>query len=226
MEPEQAKHDPEEMRLLKLLSELRPLLRNAIDSLDGKTSPAPEASYLRWCAVTVSHAAAGYLMLRERGAIHASKFQIRPALEATFNGIAAINANGFLFRRAYTEWLEDKKLAHGNPATMKELDDQFEEVKRQFPSCSQDLAKVSVYDAAKMADLLPVYETAYRVYCQFTHGALRAANGGLNEASDGHDTFTVACCVLLLLKALKGHTPAEIPNLARFVKELESRNET
>jgi hypothetical protein len=229
MESEQPIHGPEEVRLLKLLSEIRAILGKALDSLGGKSPATPEAHYLGLGAITVNHAAAGYLSLRELCMVHASKFQIRPAIEATFAGIAAIKNPDFLFRKAYSEWLEDKKLAAKSPTAQTALNDAFEEMKRnfkqRFPNRSMVLERVSVKETADLAGLSPVYEGAYRVYCQFTHGALRAATGHLDEATDASDTLTVTWCVLAMLDHLQKHTPAEIPDLSRFVESLDYKRE-
>lgn len=226
MESSQPLHGPEELRLLKLLGEVRPLLATALDSLGGQTPPTPEAHYLSWTAVTVNHAAGGYLSLRESGRVHASKLLVRPALEAVFSGIAAIKSSEFLFRKAYSEWLEDRKLlaidgvAHAAMETpLRELEQKFQQ---HCPTRPMKREKLSVFQTAELAGLLPVYEGPYRIYCQFTHGALRAATGGLNEGTDDCDTRIIVWCVLTMLEHLQKHTPAEVPELTRFVKELDN----
>ena len=71
-----------------------------------------------------------------------------------------------------------------------------------------------------MAGLLPVYETAYRIYCEFTHSAMRAVQGQLNKATDPIDTTNVIWCVLTMLEQLKKHTPAKVPDLTQFQKKV------
>lgn len=226
MESAQPLHGPEEMRLLKLLGEVRPMLSTALDSLGGKTPPTPEAHYLSWTAVTVNHTAGGYLFLRESGRVHASKLLVRPALEAVFSGIAAIKSPEFLFRKAYSEWLEDRKLlpkdgaAHSAMETaLRELEQKYQQ---QCPTRPMKREKVTTFQTAELAELLPIYEGPYRIYCQFTHGALRTATGDLNEGTDECDTRIMVWCVLAILDHLQKHTPAAVPELAEFVKSLGS----
>jgi hypothetical protein len=75
---------------------------------------------------------------------------------------------------------------------------------------------ISVKDTAEMAELLPAYEYSYRIYCKFTHSAMRAVTGNLDQGTDLYDTPTIVWCVLFILKQLKQHTPAEIPDLNVF----------
>ena len=91
---------------------------------------------MRWLlgriAVTVNRASDGYLWLRESGRMDASKFQIRPALEAVFCGTAAMMNRDFLFRKAYSEWVEDKKLFATDAVSKKEADECLERLKQRF----------------------------------------------------------------------------------------------
>ena len=93
-----------------LLTEVQQLLAHSLNSLGGKSPATGEAAYLGWAAVSVNRAAEGYLWLRESGRVAASKLLVRPALEATFSAIAVIKKHGFLLRKAYSEWEEDKKM--------------------------------------------------------------------------------------------------------------------
>jgi hypothetical protein len=224
MESSPPLHGPEELRLLSLLREVHPILGHALDSLGGKTHPTPEAEYLSWNSVSVNHAAGGYLFLRESGRVHASKLLIRPALEAVFSGIAALKSPEFFFRKAYTEWLEDRKLVPKGGTPHAAFDTDFRELEREYqqhyPTRPVKREKVSVAQTAELAGLLPVYNGPYRIYCQFTHGALRAATGDLNEGTDEYDTRIMGWCVLAMLDHLQKHTPAIVPELTKFVKEL------
>src|ERR1022692_1370720 len=103
-------YPPIEIKFLKLLKELRPILVKALDSLGSKKPLDAGSSYLGRVAVTVNRAGDGYLWLRESGRMDASKLLVRPALEAVFCGTAAMKNKAFLFRKAYSEWEEHKKL--------------------------------------------------------------------------------------------------------------------
>lgn len=224
MDESQPIHGAEEIRLLELLKELQHILGDALNSLGGTTPPSAEANYLSWAAVSLNHAAGGYLWLRESGRVHASKLLVRPALESTFSGIAAIKDPEFLFRKAYSELEEDKKLFPIDAAGKKAAAEAVEKLERAFKMhCPNDpivRKTISAFEAARVAGLQEVYEGAYRVYCQFTHGALRAATGELDEATDAADTRTVVWCLLRMLEHLRNHTPAQIPDLAGSIKAL------
>lgn len=216
------------MRLLELLNKVQPILADALNSMGGKIQPKPESEYLSWSAVSVNHSAGGFLYLRESGRVRASKLLVRPALEATFSGIAAVNDRDFLFRKAYTELCEDKKLFANGEDNKKAVELALEGLKGAFrQNCSEYPIKcetVSVWETAKMAGLLPVYETSYRLYCQYTHGAMRAVTGQLDETTDTADTSTVIWCVLKMLEHLKQHSPAQVPDISGYIKNLLDLN--
>src|SRR6266481_642488 len=107
-------HGPKEVQLLGLLKDVQRLLADALKSLEGQSLSPGGPAYLVWAAVSVDKAAEGYLWLRESGRVAASKLLIRPALEATFSGIAATKTPGFLFRKAYSEWLLDRVFFEGD----------------------------------------------------------------------------------------------------------------
>ncbi len=126
----------------------------------------------------------------------------------------------FLFRKAFSEWEEDKKLFTKSAAAKKEADQYLKQLQIEFqkdnPSYPIRLQAIKIKEIAGMAELSPVYEYAYRVYCKYTHSAMRAVSGNLDQATDLHDTPTIVWCVLTTLELLKKHTPAEIPDLEAF----------
>jgi Family of unknown function (DUF5677) len=228
MEPTKLIHGPEETRLIDLLKKVQSILADALNSMGGKRHSKPEAEYLSWSAVSVNHSASGFLWLRQSGRIRASKLLVRPTLEATFAGIAAVNHREFLFRKAYSEHCEDRKLFAKSANNKKAADQALQKLKKAFgqhcPGCPIKLETVSVWDTAKMAGLLPVYETSYRLYCQYTHGAMRAVMGHLDEATSTADTSTVIWCVLKMLEHLKVHSPAQVPDISGDIKTLLDLN--
>ena len=213
-------YPPIEFEYLKLLKELQPILVKAMDSLAGKKPANLSSSYLGRIAVTINRASDGYLLLREAGRMDASKLLIRPALEAVFCGTAAIKNKEFPFRKAYSEWEEDKKLFARSVVEKKDADAYLKHLLEQFTKHNPDYPiihkSISIKDTAEMAELLPAYEYSYRIYCKFTHSAMRAVEGDLNQRTDLFDTPTIVWCVLFILKQLKQHTPAEIPDLDVF----------
>jgi hypothetical protein len=94
-----------------IVTEMRQELGNALNSLAGKTRNGLWDSFLGFSAIHINRAAAGFLHLRQATLIDQSKLLIRPALEAMFR-IQAVRAEpSLLYRIAYTEHLEDLKLA-------------------------------------------------------------------------------------------------------------------
>jgi Family of unknown function (DUF5677) len=214
-----------EIEFLELLKQLQPVFAEALNSLGGKKPSDTGSAYLGTVAITVNQAADGYLWLRESKRMDASKLLIRPALEAVFCGIAAVKNKEFLFRKAYSEWKEDKKLFAKDVAANREADKYLEGLKRGFKEHSPDYPVkcevLLIQQIAEMAGLSQVYEGAYRVYCQFTHSAMRAVSGNLNQVTDVKDSQTIVWCVLIMLGHLKQFTPAEIPDLMVFKQKVE-----
>ncbi len=217
MATQQPIHSSKEVELLALLKDVQRVLSDALNSLGGKSPPKPGSAYLGWAAVSVNRAAGGYLWLRESGRVAASKFLIRPALEATFSGTAVMNKRGFLFRKAYSEWEEEKKMFANDTATVtaahRALDNLKRAAKQACPDDPIECRRVTVRETADVAGLLKIYDSAYRTYCQFTHSAMTAVQGGLDDATDTVDTDIVVSCVLMILNLLREHTPAQVPDL-------------
>lgn len=213
-----------EAHFLEFLKELQPIQENALNSLGGKKPSDFNSSYLGRIAVTVNRASDGYLWLRESGRMDASKFLIRPALEAVFCGTAAMMNKDFLFRKAYFEWAEDKRLFATDAAGEREADAYLERLKQRFqkgaPECSLKCKVIKVKEIAEMAGLSRAYNEYYRIYCRFTHGAMMAVSGNLNQATDSKDTHVIVWCVLMMLNQLKQHTPASIPDLTPYNEKL------
>jgi hypothetical protein len=222
-------YPPIEIEFLKLLKELQPICVKALNSLGGKKPADAGSSYLGRIAKTVNRTSDGYLLLREAGRMDASKLLIRPALEAVFCGTAALKDKEFLFRKAYSEWKEDKKLFAKDAEGKKEADEYLKHLQIGFqkhnPAYPIKLQEIKIEGIARMAELSPVYESAYRVYCKYTHSAMRAVSGHLDQGTDLRDTPTIVWCVLTTLGLLKTHTPAEIPPLENFYQKLDSLND-
>jgi hypothetical protein len=217
-------HSPEEVELLKLLREVQPILATAIDSLDKDSIPKPEMRFVAWAAVTVNRAADGYLLLRESYRVAASKLLIRPILDAVFAATAVTKTRGFLFRKAFTELLEEKKFHPKNPAAEADFNTILEEIKRLMtkddPTYPIEKKRVDIFSTAQAAGMQPHYEVIYRTYCQFTHGAIVAASGELDQMTDDLDTSIVVHYVIMMLELLNKNTPAKVPDMAPFLNRL------
>jgi len=226
MATKQPIHGQEEVQLIGLLRDVQRVLADALDSMGGKSLQPGAPAYLAWAAVSVNRAAEGYLWLRESGRVPASKLLVRPALEATFFGIAVVKKPGFFFRKLYSEWEQDKKMFANDAAVEAASNCALQDLKRAarqaFPGCPIECKRVSVREAAEAAGLLNVYNSAYRTYCKFTHGALIAVQGHLDDATDTIDTDVVVSCVLKMLNELRQHTPAQVPDLKELGKRLKA----
>jgi hypothetical protein len=217
-------HSPEEMQSLKSLREVLKIFSEAVNSLDQNSFTSPEKVYLAWAALTAYRAGDGYLLLRDALQMDASKLLIRPILEAMFSSSAVMSKRGFLFRKAYTEILEEKKFHSKHPVTDAQLDNILTETERLFkkndPKYPIERKRVDIAYTAKVAGMLPTYEVVYRIYCQFTHGAISAASGQLNDTTDNLDTQIVAHMLITILELLKKHTNAKVPDIAQLSRSI------
>lgn len=217
---------------LALIAELHRFLAEARDSIAGKTTEA-EVSYLIWGTSHVNKLVSGYYELRSRHLIHASKIMIRPMIETIAAVVAAIKQPGFLFQKACSEYGEDKNLltefrklletskqptaAVDQQLVALEKDwDQFKQRwNRPHPAGQKSAKKLRFPDVLHAAGLDAWY-AQYRIYCQFTHGALRATTGDLDEMTDPADDLVVAWLTLILLDQLRERAPVKLPDLRPF----------
>lgn len=209
---------------LKLLGDLQYLLSAALNSLDTKEL-STNTRYLSICAITVNQAAGAFYILRKGSNIYASKMLIRPMVEATISACATLSKQGFLFRKAYTELLEEKKWFPPGPqrenhfnARVVELENIF---KNEDPAYPIEHKKVNMKDAAEAAGLTSLYEVVYRLYCRFTHGAIDAALGQLNAMTDNLDTDFAARFTFIMLEQLQINTHANVPDLSQYRARLD-----
>jgi hypothetical protein len=215
-------HSPEEAQKLKILQELLKDLCVAINSLDEK-APPPEsaaAAYMQYVAVAINRAADGFLVLRLAHRVAASKLLIRPALEALIAGAAIANQPDLLSRKARSEWEEEIRMFPKCPerdAAFQKLWADFEQaVRRHKPGCQINPTPISTRDMAKEVGWEEIYDKVYRLYCKFTHGAVRAVRGELDDSTDNRDTEIIIWCVFQALVLLKSKTPAIVPDLDRL----------
>lgn len=217
-------HDPDEILALGLLSEVQNILASAIDSLGNKAAPSIETNYLFHTAVGLNRVAEGFFFLRNSFRVHASKILVRSAIELLVYGNAALKSKDFHFRKAYTEWFEDKKLLAKSNAEELEADNALADLKQHFsmklPGYPIECKKLTILEAAKMANLEDLYKSQFAIYSQYTHGSLRALTGDLDKATDSHDTNVMSWCVMITIDHLKENTPAEVPDMIPFRQRL------
>lgn len=146
-----------EIELLGLLRQLQTILSDAINSLEIKSIKSIEARYLTWAAVTINQTARGFIVLRKTKNIETSKLLVRPIMEALLSATAVMREHGFLFRKLYTELMEEKKLPRPKPATKAEVDLVLAEYKKLFRGFDQNYPfkeqSATIRDAASGADV-------------------------------------------------------------------------
>jgi hypothetical protein len=206
-------NEPAEICSLELLAELREALGAALNSLEGKQSNGLLDHFLGYSAATINRAADGYLTLRRASMIDASKLLIRPAMETMIRILAVRTQPDLLYRIAYTERIESRKLVR--PIALKAGMDYDSEDEKAWKTFKQQYAthfpqhglaekQLSVLDAAKAAGIEDYYGRAYRLYSRFVHAAFTAAISRTigRTSTDGLDNLTVADCVCCGLEAV------------------------
>jgi hypothetical protein len=205
-----ATKNPEQLPL-DILADLQEELRSALNSLGGKQPKAITDRYYLNAGGYINRAAEGFLVLRTAGRINASKLLIRPALEMMIRIEALRKQPELLYQFGFTESEDDKKWFRPAAARLgKPFDDktnppgwgEFETRFRQaFPNTQLKQQILSLADAARIAGLIDYYDTHYRMYCKYTHAALRATGGYLDDLSDPEDTRTMVNCTFSALLA-------------------------
>ncbi len=159
----------------------------------------------------------------------AARLLVRPAIESLFRLLAVRNDKSLLYRIAvkerddYRKWVFSAARRRGDPDTLVALDEQqwadFEQnYKEQFPDHALVEKGLSVPLAANAAGLSGYYDTHYRLYCKFTHAALAAMMGALDEFHT-EDNRTMALCVQGALEEVTEMGGA-IPNKERLMTRL------
>lgn len=222
---------PLEERALQLVEGFQKELTNALNSLGRKQSRGVHDNYYFRAAAHVNAAAEGFVFLRRAHRLNATKFLIRPAIEAVFRLEAVRRKAELLFRVAYSERLEDlrwfRRVADNAGKSFDEQPSKLEwkEFKRAYAEqCpSHDLLEtaISSFDLAAEAGLGAYYDSHYRMYCQYEHAAFRATAGFLKEISDPADCRTVAWCVFVAVNALASMEVVETPNLTALHDRLD-----
>jgi hypothetical protein len=207
-----------------LLRDMQRHLADVLNSLGGKSGDGLFEHYLFYSSVQINHAAEAFIALRETGRVDASKLLVRPAMELLFRQQAVGKKPELLYRMAYSERLEDRKWL--TPVWKRkgkdyDLEDkrQWQEFTRkyakQYPKHPRSETKLTLFDVAKAANLDGYYDSYYRLYCQFTHGAFRAMVGSM-KFSDFEDNRTVAACVFSALESLHQGVKANVPKIVEL----------
>jgi hypothetical protein len=211
-----------------LLRQMQRLLAGVLKSVEGKWGAGLFEHYLVHSSGYINRGADAFIALRETGRVDASKLLVRPAMEMMFRQQAVLEHPELLYRMAYTERLEDRRLilpVYTRAGKDYERLDQRQwnefsgKYSKQYPKHAREDKKLKLSDIAKAANMDGYYNSYYRLYCQFTHGSFRAMVGGL-KLSDSEDNPTVAACVLGALRALNIGVRVDVPELGVLQQRL------
>ena len=211
-----------EEKSLNLVVDVHMELGAALNSLGNKTPRDMSDNYKFWSSFYMGRASQGYIVLRKKSAFAESRFLVRPVIEIMFRLEAVRHQPELVYRIGYTETrLEDRKWLI---ALAKSAGKQFDEVafderwmdfkkeiQSQFPNAQLEDKRLTVKQAAEAGKLGGVYDTIYATYCRYTHGALRAIVGELDEPVGAEDNYLVASCLMCAIDALVS-IGADAPN--------------
>jgi hypothetical protein len=218
-------HSASEEESLKLVEDFDTELRDALDSL-GKKPAGILDTYRFWSAKHLQRAVAGFASLRRPGLMDSSKFLVRPAIEMAFRLEAARQHPDVFYRIAHEEHRQDKHLMQGERHLLAQLEKNWDKFKNAFvkefpsvpvPNVNDRLTIEYVADKARMKSY---YDSHYRIYSRYTHGALQGSTGNIDKATDPADNRNIAICALVALDNLIS-LGAKSPNHDSLVKRLE-----
>jgi hypothetical protein len=227
----------EEQRSLSLLCDIQQELANALNSVGGRQARGALDKYYFYSADHLNGAAEGFIFLRKSGRIDASKFLVRPVIETMFRVEAIQKRPELFYRIAYSESVVEDPKWIGSAAKRARtgfdkdpLSKGFAEFKaklvRQLPNVVLEDKYISVWEIAEAAGFAHYYNSHYRTYCRYTHGALRATGGSLRNLTDREDNRVIGFCAFSAVNAL-AKIGAEAPNLQSLLQRLKgpsSRN--
>jgi Family of unknown function (DUF5677) len=202
--------EPSELASLRLLSDMQAELRDALNALRGMHSDGLLQHYPFYTAAHINRAVEGYVYLRESGRVEASKQLIRTAIEAMILLQCIRKQPDLLFRIAFTEFHEDKKwvrsLQRPDVAdAIQAIDAQWKDFvgayQMKYPEHPLIEEELSLRRAAEYTGIERYYESHYRLYCRFTHGAFRSSTSYLSEF-EPEDNRTMTLCALAAVETL------------------------
>ena len=212
---------------MALLSELSPAISVALDSLGGKMTNGVEDLYYLYASRHISIAVDAFTLLRPEHRIDGARLLVRPALEAMLR-LQAVRVKKYLLYRVLLgealeadKWFGGVARRHGVAYTRVCDRDEWQAFKTrciaQFGAEKLEDIPLSSYDAAAAIGAESYYDSHYRGYCQYTHGALEAVSGSLDELTDPEDTRVMLHSAMIALEAV-ADVGAECPGIASFRK--------
>jgi len=212
---------------MALLSELPPAITVALDSLGGKMTKGVEDLYYLYASRHINTAVDAFILLRREHRIDGARLLVRPALEAMLR-LQAVRAKTYLLYRVLLgealeadKWFGGVARRHGVAYTRVCDRDEWQAFKTrciaQFGAEKLEDIPLSSYDAAAAIGAEAYYDSHYRGYCQYTHGAFEAVSGSLDELTDPEDTRVMLHSAMIALEAL-ADVGADCPGIASFRK--------
>jgi hypothetical protein len=196
---------------LKLVEDFNTELMQALDSLGGKKAEGRIDTYRFWSSKHLQRAVDGFAFLRRPGHVDGSKFLVRPAIEMAFRLEAARQRPDIFYRIAHEERRQDRHLMQGEPQLLAQSEKNWEKFKNAFakefptvpiPNLCVRCDRLRIQKVAEKAEMKSYYDSHYRIYCQYTHGALQASTGNIDNATDRADNQIMAVCALVALDNL------------------------
>jgi hypothetical protein len=213
---------PSESESLNLVRDILAATRTSLDSLRGKAVPLSTAKYLLFSAQHVIELTTAYVALRDLGQKYASCQLIRSALEGMYRFEAVLKKPSVLYRIAFSEHQEDKKLLKAFKKTpsfeeyAKQSDLNWENVSQAFRGAFSGEPlndhPISIWELAVIAERSSDYECFYRYYSQFAHGALRATGQTFTDFAY-FDSPTLANVCFVILEGLRS-LGASLPDIS------------
>jgi hypothetical protein len=221
-----------EMVGMTLLSELQPAIAVGLDSLGDKQTKSATDLYYLYASRHINLAVDAFVVLRQEHRIDGARLLVRPALEAMLR-IQAVRAKPYLlYRLLFSEaqetdkWLGGIAKRHGIGYTRVCETDVWRAVKSrcasEFGAENLEDGRLSIREAAVAAGIETYYDSHYRTYCHYTHGALEAVSGNWDEVTDPVDTRVMLSSAMSALEALiqVGASCPEIESLRERFSEL------
>jgi hypothetical protein len=210
---------------MALLSELQPAIAKAVGDLGGKLPERVEERFYFFASDHINTALDAFIVLRRDHRIDGARLLVRPALETMLRLQAVCAKPHLVYRVGFSEALEiDKWLGsvaerHHAPYTRVFDREEWGKFKAlcvsQFGADKLEDTRLSAYDAAAAIGAGSYYDSYYRAYCQFTHGALEAVGGTFNKFIDAEDTRVMLTCAMDALDVLVA-IGADCPNIESF----------
>lgn len=187
------------------------MLASSLESLGGKSRNGLDEAYKGYCAVQISRSAVGFSCLKRNGLDYSARMLIRPAMEAMFKLLAVKKESSLLYRIARSEHEQDEKWARPFAPGSKDVHEEafgikWEDFKKEyqqaFPSHTLVDSSIDLRSLAVKAKVDPYYDSHYRLYCQFTHAALRASNDDL-EGFSAEDEGVIGATLIVAIEAVQ-----------------------